>query len=272
MTKPEVHVIIKPMTLRFSLQDSVPVYHVGGDARTQLDQMEHLLGIDPKRDVIFDCNLGFLPICSTILIRGEKTIIVDPGNFHIGLYGIIGRALAPHGIGPDEVDMVVLTHSHLDHMATTFAFPSSELVVGEGELDAAREAFWPQFIDAFTVDRVKKVRTVRRGEALVRLCDGVHIMHTPGHTSGSLCILVESGDERVAIVGDAAMTQEEYVDRRLSHWYPPESRDQINRGLDRVANWRPTRVVPGHDAAFRVVTERGRQMARISEQGHTKEG
>lgn len=91
MTKPEVHVIIKPMTLRFSLQDSVPVYHVGGDARTQLDQMEHLLGIDPKRDVIFDCNLGFLPICSTILIRGEKTIIVDPGTSTSDFMGSSGE-------------------------------------------------------------------------------------------------------------------------------------------------------------------------------------
>jgi len=252
MTEPTVHVIIKPFTLRFSLQEGVPVYHAAADARTQLDQMEVLLGIDPPQSVIFDCNLGFLPICSTVLIQAEKTIVVDPGNFHIGFYGMIGRSLRPFGLQIEDVDMVVLTHSHSDHMVSTFAFSESQLVVGEDELEAARQTSWPEFVDAFTKHRVRGIRTIPRGAASTELCQGVSVIHTPGHSPGSLCVLVDGGDRRTAILGDTAMTREEYEDRCLSHWYPAEARDGINRALDRVVAWGPTDVIPGHDVAFRV--------------------
>lgn len=253
MRDPQVDVIIKPFTLRFSLCNGVPVYHVGGDARTQLDEMENLMGIDPAKQVIFDCNLGFLPVCSTVLIRGEKTILVDPGYFHIGFYGMIGRALAPYRLEPADVDLVILTHSHADHLASTFLFQQSRLMVGEGELEAARTNAWPEFIDAFTVNRVRGVDIIPVGEELVEISKKVYVMHTPGHTPGSLCVLVETvDDERLAIVGDTAMTREEYEARRLSHWYPDSQKEQINHSLDRIACWNPSIVIPGHDFEFRV--------------------
>lgn len=252
MTEPTVYVIIKPFTLRFSLQEGVPVYHTAADARSQLDQMEVLLGIDPSQNVIFDCNLGFLPICSTVLIQAEKTIVVDPGNFHIGFYGMIGRALERFGVQVENVDMVILTHSHSDHMASTFAFTNSQLVVGEGELESARQTSWPEFVDAFTTHRVRDIRTIPSGMGASELCEGVSVVHTPGHSQGSLCVLVDGGDRRTAILGDTAMTKEEYEERSLSHWYPAEARDGINRALDRVVAWGPTDVIPGHDVAFRV--------------------
>lgn len=252
MRNPQVDVIIKPFTLRFSLCNGVPVYHIGADAQTQLDEMENLMGIDTEKQVIFDCNLGFLPICSTVLIRGEKTILVDPGYFHIGFYGMIGRALAPYRLQPTDVDLVILTHSHADHLASTFLFQESHLVVGEGELEAGRASAWPEFIDAFTVARVKGVEIIPAGDKLVELSNKVYVMHTPGHTPGSISVLVETSQERVAIIGDTALSREEYVGRALSHWYATAQEEQINRSLDRIASWNPTTVIPGHDFEFRV--------------------
>lgn len=90
---PRVDVLIQPFCLRFSLHEDEVVYHVAGDAEMQLDRMEVLLGIDPQNQTLFDANLGFLPVSTTTLIRGEKTILVDPGNHHVGFYGMLGLAL-----------------------------------------------------------------------------------------------------------------------------------------------------------------------------------
>ncbi len=151
------------------------------------------------------------------------------------------------------------------------------------------------FVEFGASPRANTVLYDRRDSAIARLHPGEvdwndifrggKIFHTSGITPALSPNAAEVTTEAVEIAKKVGLkvsidlnyrarlwSQEEYVDRRLSHWYSPDSRDQINRGLDRVANWGPTRVVPGHDAAFRVVTERGRQMARIAEQGHTKEG
>lgn len=75
-------------------------------------------------------------------------------------------------------------------------------------------------------------------------------MNTSGHTPGSVSVLVETEGERVAILGDTAMTRDEYVERTLSHWYTPEQVREINESLDKIADWEPTLVIPGHDRAL----------------------
>jgi hypothetical protein len=46
------------------------------------------------------------------------------------------------------------------------------------------------------------------------------------------------------------MFREEYTKRALGHWYTPEQVKDINESLDRIAEWGPTLVIPGHDEAF----------------------
>lgn len=249
--KPEVDVLIDPLTIRFSLWEGTPIYHFTGEPETQLDGMENMMGIDPDENVIFDTNLGFLPISTTTLIRGEKNIVVDPGNFHVGFYGLVGRSLEQRGLSPEDIDIVLNTHSHLDHMASTHLFPESKLIIGEGELEFAREAYWPEFIDAITTERLDEVEYVEEAAGLTEICDGVSAFYTPGHTPGSISVFVETGSEDVAIIGDVAMTQDEYDGEDLSHWYTEEQREQINDSLDAIQDLDPTLVVPGHDQQFR---------------------
>jgi len=253
MTYPQVKVVIKPFTLRFSLEQGVPVYHIGANPWAQLDGMEILMGVDPRTTAIFNCNLGFLPICSTVLILSDINIVVDPGNFHVGFYGMIERSLEACGLTPRDVDIVVATHAHMDHIASSFLFRQGRLVIGEGELEEARrQTVWPELIDALLGVWKGRIEPISISSELVEIARRVYVLPTPGHTCGSLSVLVDTGDERVAIVGDTAMTKEEYAARQLSHWYTAEQKKQINESLDRVTSWNPTIVVPGHDAEFHV--------------------
>ena len=96
----QIDVVIQPVVLRFTLLDDEVVYFFAADTEAVLDRMELMMGIDPERDMLFDSNLGFLPVSTTVLIRGEKNILVDPGNTHTGFYGQLGIGLKRFGLTP----------------------------------------------------------------------------------------------------------------------------------------------------------------------------
>lgn len=249
---PKVDIVFKPMCLRFSIYGGAPIYYASADPEAQLDGIEKLMGVNPTKDSLFDSNLGFLPVAHTVLIRGKKNILVDPNNHHMGFYGMLAARLRELGVAPADIDIVVNTHCHHDHSGANFVVRNATLVIGEGELEAALSIYWPQYVEAIFTGIMKEVRYIGLEEGLVPLDDGVYVVKTPGHSPGSLCVLVETEKERVAIVGDTAMTQAEYAQRTLSHWYTAEQVREINHSLDRIAEWGPTLVIPGHDQAFSV--------------------
>jgi N-acyl homoserine lactone hydrolase len=244
-----VDVLIQPVCLRFALEQDEVIYMSAPSADAQLDGMDRLLGIDPRSDTIADCNLGFLPVATTALVRGERTILVDPGNHHVGFYGLLGRALARLGLAEADVDIVVCTHSHHDHMGSLFRFPGADLVLGAGECAYAAEVYGRAEIQA-ALSRAGTVTEIPLGGEL-ELCDGIRLVATPGHTPGHISLVVESDAGRVVIAGDAAMTRSEYQHRELSHWYPAEQRKQVSESLDRLDALDPDVIFPGHDRAFR---------------------
>jgi len=247
---PRVDIVFKPMCLRFSVYQGAPIYYACADPYVQLDGMEKMLGIDPQTQLLFDTNLGFLPVAHTVLIRGEKNILVDPNNTHMGSYGMLAARLKELGITPEQIDIVVNTHCHHDHTGSNIVVRDKTLIVGEGELEFAETIYWPQYVEAMFTGIMKEVRPVSLEEGLVPLDKGVYAIKTPGHTPGSLCVLVETKDERVAIAGDTVMFRDEYTKRALGHWYPPEQAKEINESLDKIAGWEPTLIIPGHDEAF----------------------
>jgi N-acyl homoserine lactone hydrolase len=247
---PSVDVLIQPFCLRFSLHEDEVVYHVAGSAEMQLDRMELLLGIDPQSQNLFDANLGFLPVSTTTLIRGERTILVDPGNHHIGFYGMLELALGRFDLIPEDIDIVVCTHSHHDHMASVTNLRDKDIVLGAGELEFARQLYGAGEMDARLAAMGELAEVPASGE--LELCRGVTAVSTPGHTPGHISVLVEAGEERVVVAGDTVMTRAEYEEGRFSHWYAPEQLEQLRANLDRLRAWEPSLVLPGHDRAIEV--------------------
>jgi glyoxylase-like metal-dependent hydrolase (beta-lactamase superfamily II) len=252
----KVDLVFKPICLRFSQHQGSVVYHVAAESYAQLDGMERLMGIDTQAQPIFDMNLGFLPVAHTVLIRDSKCILVDPNNYHISGYGMLGRRLKELGADLNDIDVVVNTHCHHDHSAGNRLTRDKVLVVGEGELDEAETIYGSELVHAYFTGIMREVRTIGSDEGLVPLDEGVHVVRTPGHSSGSVCVLVEAQDGRWAIMGDTVMFREEYTERAWGHWYTAEQKEALNAAVDLVAGWGPTIVVPGHDQAFSTGTAR----------------
>jgi hydroxyacylglutathione hydrolase len=152
-----------------------------------------------------------------LLTNGHKNILIDtsPGSCWRKLQGHLLR------LGIDHLEALVLTHSHYDHAGNAARVREkygAPVIVhrSEGSLLASGESIVPHGtnrLGRLLIDRLGKkfARNVVcepcRADVLVdeRLSlDSygfkAHILHTPGHSPGSMSVIV---DDEIALVGDA---------------------------------------------------------------------
>jgi glyoxylase-like metal-dependent hydrolase (beta-lactamase superfamily II) len=156
-----------------------------------------------------------------VVRAGDRVVLVDtgvggpgtPGATWIGTPGRLPGELAAAGVELDEVDLVVLTHLHLDHVGWNLAwnagsprplFPRARYLVQRSD--------WGAFAARPEATRVAFDRCVRPLQDLgvADLVDGdrtigpeLSVLHTPGHTPGSQSLLVRSGAAAFLLWGDA---------------------------------------------------------------------
>jgi glyoxylase-like metal-dependent hydrolase (beta-lactamase superfamily II) len=138
-----------------------------------------------------------------------------PGASWIGTPGRLPGELAGAGVDPDEVDLVVLTHLHLDHIGWNLAWDAGRPRPRFGGARyLVQRADWERFArEGDDDDRAAFERCVRplRDLGALELLDGdralsaeLSLLHTPGHTPGSQSLLVRSGGAALLLWGDAA--------------------------------------------------------------------
>ena len=131
-------------------------------------------------------------------------------------------------IFPDDVDMVVLTHCHTDHIGNVSLFKNATVYVHEGE--------------ECTIPNAKIVKED------TEIAKGVRLVHTPGHSDGSMSVFVEA-DRRYALVGDAAPLKDNFTKRIIPALHTDA--EAARASLEKIAEWADV-IVPGHDKPFKV--------------------
>jgi glyoxylase-like metal-dependent hydrolase (beta-lactamase superfamily II) len=160
--------------------------------------------------------------CFVVRAR-DRVVLVDtgvggpgtPGATWIGVPGRLPEELAAAGVEPDEIDLVVLTHLHLDHIGWNLAwdgdrarprFPRASYLVQRADCELF--ATWGDEDDRAAFDRcVAPLQALGVAELLEgdRTLDAeLSLLHTPGHTPGSQSLLVRSGEDALLLWGDVA--------------------------------------------------------------------
>jgi glyoxylase-like metal-dependent hydrolase (beta-lactamase superfamily II) len=122
--------------------------------------------------------------------KTKKTFIVDPGGHNTDMVNYIKESDL-------QVEFIILTHGHGDHIGGVPAlrkdFPAAKLVIGihdkemlqDPELNMSGMMYVQPL--SLTADRyVADGETLQMGELELKF------FHTPGHTPGGICILVEN--------------------------------------------------------------------------------
>jgi len=196
----------------------------------------------------------FLFGTSTVAVvrTGRELIVFDTGPYACRpiLQGRLRRA----GIDPAEVTKVVLSHLHWDHAANADLFAAADVLVHTRELEAADRTIGRDWaIPEYTVRALRRLR-LRPVSTEIELAPDLRIVELPGHTPGSIGLLV--GDKLLA--GDAVGSASEAETRQVGAYACGE--EDALASLDKALAISGI-IYPGHDRPFRV----GPPVAHISD-------
>jgi glyoxylase-like metal-dependent hydrolase (beta-lactamase superfamily II) len=194
------------------------------------------------------------------LIRGtHKNVLID--SCLPNAYDYIVECLAEVGLAPEDIDMVLLTHEHIDH-AGSAPFFGKHAIIAAHRLAANKLTMRDEFVvmnkafnevaDNFHLDLLlTDDTTVNLGNFELQ------VIHTPGHCSGAICFyepingLLFSGDVVMAdgIVGgvlqsgnisDYIYSLKRLSTLRVEHLYPghgkisAQAHSDILKGIERL--------------------------------------
>jgi glyoxylase-like metal-dependent hydrolase (beta-lactamase superfamily II) len=146
-----------------------------------------------------------------------QTILVDTGagTLMVPTAGRMMANLAAAGIAPDEIDAILMTHLHIDHVGGLLtadgapAFPNADLMIPQGEIDfwfdEAQEAAAPEAKrPGFALARRTTAPYGNRMKAFSAKAPlpGIEAVALPGHTPGHTGYALGSGADRLLIWGD----------------------------------------------------------------------
>jgi glyoxylase-like metal-dependent hydrolase (beta-lactamase superfamily II) len=202
-------------------------------------------------DVVLEQNI-------LVLNTGDKMVLFDTGMGTSTMFGpTTGKMLATlkaAGIDPKDIDAVVATHAHCDHVWGIMAddgsrnFPNAQIYISQADFDywtdeAKLSVKDPAYMKPFVEGARKNL--LPNKDRLVFFKDGqeflpgIQAMAAPGHTVGHTVFMITSDGKTLAAIGDLTHHQVLLVEKpRIEFAYDTDSKQSANtrvRVLDMLA-------------------------------------
>jgi glyoxylase-like metal-dependent hydrolase (beta-lactamase superfamily II) len=205
----------------------------------------------------------------TFVVRSQgKTILVDTGVGEWGLWrfgqGYLLDSLASIDVTPEMIDFVLPTHLHADHTGWNTrpsekgpvpTFANARYLFQKEDWDYFTA---PAFLDDPAPRNPSQPKMIRNSVLPLestglmdligpeyKITDEVTLLHTPGHTPGSVTVLVQSRDEAALLIGDAAHHPAEFAE---PDWSPVADIDPSLSARSRRAIIEQARRLDGYVA------------------------
>jgi len=152
---------------------------------------------------------------ATVIQTKDKLIAFDPGfgeNAPMPSAGFFNQSLAAAGYSVDDVDMVVISHSHPDHIGNLMTqgqptFANAQIVYGQTEFD-----YWQRgehisdmrkptqaLFQKVALPLLDRIRFVKPDDVIV---PGLTVVDAFGHSAGHLVFHYESNNQQLLLLND----------------------------------------------------------------------
>jgi glyoxylase-like metal-dependent hydrolase (beta-lactamase superfamily II) len=173
-------------------------------------------------DILDERELMQVSITCYLIRSSGKNVLIDTGlggrrrpRFPVGH---LDESLKEAGIAADEIDTIVHTHLHIDHVGWNTVddensgrrifFPNATYLIQQVEWDYwMTPAQLAEPANAHLVECVEPLESTGRIKLLTTeqpIDANLTFIPTPGHTPGHVSIGIYSGGERAVVIGDAS--------------------------------------------------------------------
>ena len=181
-----------------------------------------------------------LKVGSTVaLIKTDKIILVDTGSFLDG--GKLINELKMEDLTPEKIDIIVLTHIHLDHIINVHLFKNAKIIC------KFRGGLYPGQIH-YPKDGCLQRFEIKDG---VKIAKDVELILTPGHSDDMISAVVDTKEGKIVVSGDA-ISNEDWVDlNKMADPTMVTSIEEFNESRKKILSLADY-VIPGHGKMFKV--------------------
>ncbi len=188
--------------------------------------------------------------CNVYLIVGDdgRISMIDSSNGFTSKS--IVDAMNKNGFSIDNLDTIIMTHGHFDHVGGVYKFADMHdfsLVASQGEAPFI-ESGNSGFICPFMPLKCKPINVdvkLREGDVVDVGNLSLRVVETPGHTSGSICLYDRS--LKVLFSGDTVFTEGSFGRYDLQ----TGSLEQLTNSIKRLSELDVDLLMPGHMSPVR---------------------
>jgi glyoxylase-like metal-dependent hydrolase (beta-lactamase superfamily II) len=175
---------------------------------------------------------------SNIYLAGDTVIDSGTGFNFTRLF----QALKILNVDVKDIKHIINTHGHFDHIGGNGYFINADIAIHEADAEIVEKAdvkgSYADFYDGKLHPREVKIR-LKNGDKVRADAMDLEVIHTPGHTPGSICLYEKSSG--TLFTGDTVFCD------GIGRTDMPGGNDQeLKSSIDKIASLQVKRLLPGH--------------------------
>ena len=196
-------------------------------------------------------NMDVFGLNCILINTTNRKILVDTGcgeGFQ-STAGHLVENLEAAGIHRQDIDIIIITHGHIDHAAGCFdsqgkpVFPNARYITSENEWNywmtpPGSNELHNMFFDSARKNLIPIRDKFQLAKDNAEVLPGIRLISAPGHTPGNAMVEISSDNHRLLCIGDIIHSHLEFIDPEYLALFdvtPEEAIETRNRIFNKIA-------------------------------------